>query len=202
VNWLAHLVLSPPVPLVRLGNLAGDFVQGTAIAALHPEVQRGIALHRAIDRFVDTHPIVRGGRDRLQPPFRRFGGVLLDVWFDHFLARDFSALVGQPLPTFLAVVHRDLRQHRAELPLPLQQIAERFAADGWLRSYAEVAGIEHVLALMGRRLARENPLARGAEPLRQHYAALATDFAALWPEVRAFSARLVEARNHGTAAPG
>jgi acyl carrier protein phosphodiesterase len=54
---------------------------------------------------------------------------------------------------------------------------------------------------MGRRLARENPLARGAEPLRQHYAALATDFAALWPEVRAFSARLVEARNHGTAAP-
>jgi acyl carrier protein phosphodiesterase len=189
MNWLAHLVLSPPSPLVRLGNLAGDFVQGTAVTALHPELQQGIALHRAIDRFVDAHPIVQQGKARFAPPFRRFGGVLLDVYFDHFLARDFAVLTGGPLPAFLASVHADLQQHLTLLPAPLQRVVPRLANDGWLAGYADIAGIERVLGLMSQRLPRANPLALGGGPLRQHYASFSDDFAALWPALGAMVGR-------------
>lgn len=195
MNWLAHLVLSPPRPLVRLGNLAGDFVQGTTVGELHPELQRGIALHRAIDRFVDAHPVVRAGRERLRPPFRRFGAVLQDVYFDHFLARDFERLQGGPLPAFLAAVHDELRQHLALLPAPLQRVAPRLSDDGWLLGYAEIGGIERVLRLMAARLRRDNPLAQGVEPLRQHYDGWAADFAALWPQLR----ELVRGTPHETS---
>lgn len=195
MNWLAHLRLSPPKPLVRLGNLAGDFVQGVALDTLPADLQAGIALHRAIDRFVDAHPVVVAAKARLLPPFRRFGGVLLDVFFDHFLARDWQHLGdGRPLPAFLAEVHGDLRLHRDLLPAPLQRVAPRFCADGWLEGYASVDGIARVLSLMAGRLSRPTPLADGAALLRADHAAFERDFVALWPELRAFVAR------HETAA--
>ncbi|MFN8825319.1 MAG: ACP phosphodiesterase [Planctomycetota bacterium] len=189
MNWLAHLRLSPPEPLLRLGNLAGDFVAGVDLATLPAELQRGIALHRAIDRFVDAHPVVVAAKARLVPPHRRFAGVLLDVWFDHFLARDWAKHGdGRPLPQFLADVHQDLRTHQALLPAPLQRVAPRFCADGWLEGYASVEGIARVLGLMARRVSRPTPLALGGELLRADYAAVERDFAALWPELVAFTA--------------
>src|SRR6187549_190225 len=98
MNWLAHLLLSPPEPLLRLGNLSGDFVRGIDVTLLRPELQLGITQHRRIDAFVDAHPLVRRSRERLDAPFRRFAGVLVDVYYDHFLARDWAALGdGRPL---------------------------------------------------------------------------------------------------------
>lgn len=189
MNWLAHLRLSPPLPLLRLGNLCGDFVRGVDVAALHPELRRGIAMHRAIDRFVDAHPVVVRARQRLQPPFRRFAGVLLDVCFDHFLARDWQRLGdGGSLDAFLRVVHGELVAHHDALPARLQAIAPHFSADGWLAGYTTVAGIERVFAAMAARVARPTPLAKGAEVLEQDYGALAADFAALWPELVDFAA--------------
>jgi acyl carrier protein phosphodiesterase len=195
MNWLAHLCLVPTPPLRRLGNLAGDFVRGTSLATLHPELQRAIAQHRAVDGFVDAHPVVVAARRRLAPPFRRFAGVLLDVYFDHFLARDFPALCGGDLGAFLDGVQHDLREHHAWLPPSLQRVAPQFARDGWLAGYATVEGMAQVLGLMGRRLRRENPLASGAELLRADYAAFAADFAALWPELVSFVARADAAPN-------
>lgn len=190
MNWLAHLRLSPSQPLVRLGNLAGDFVQGVELATLPEDLQAGVALHRAIDRFVDAHPVVVAAKARLQPPFRRFGGVLLDVFFDHFLARDWQHFGdGRALPAFLAEVHDDLRTHHAVLPAPLQRVAPRFCADGWLEGYASVDGIARVLGLMAGRLSRPTPLADGAALLREGHAAFERDFAALWPELSTFVAR-------------
>lgn len=195
MNWLAHLRLSPPKPLVRLGNLAGDFLQGVALGSLPEDLQAGVALHRAIDRFVDAHPVVVAAKARMQPPFRRFGGVLLDVFFDHFLARDWQHLGdGRSLAAFLAEVHGDLGTHHAVLPAPLQRVAPRFCADGWLEGYASVDGIERVLGLMAGRLSRPTPLADGATLLRADYATVERDFAALWPELHDFVVR------HETAA--
>ncbi len=174
---------------MRLGNLCGDFVRGVDVATLHPELQRGVRLHRAIDRYVDAHPVVVGARQRLQPPFRRFGGVLVDVWFDHFLARDWEHHgKGQALRSFLGDVHADLHAHLALLPVALQRVVPRFTTEGWLEGYGSIEGIERVLGMMDRRLARPTPLARGGELLREHYAALGEDFARLWPDLAAFAA--------------
>ena len=90
MNWLAHLRLAPDEPLVRLGNLAGDFVRGVDLQTLDPRVRRGIDQHRAIDRFVDGHEVHRRSRARFGEAWRRFAGVALDVFYDHFLARDWA----------------------------------------------------------------------------------------------------------------
>lgn len=191
MNWLAHLRLAPDEPLLRLGNLAGDFVRGVDVAALRPELQRGIRQHRAVDAFVDAHALVRRSRERLDPPFRRFAGVLVDVFFDHYLARDWARLGdGRPLPAFAASVHGELCAHHELLPPRLQQAVPWMQAEQWLVGYAEVAGIDAVLRRMTRRLSRPTPLGDGAEQLRAHYDGLDVDFAAFWPELVAFALRI------------
>jgi acyl carrier protein phosphodiesterase len=184
VNWLAHLRLAPQEPLLRLGNLCGDFVAGVDLATLHPDLQHGIAQHRAIDRFVDAHPVVRAARERFAPPFRRFAPVLLDVFFDHFLARDWQRYGdGAPLPQFVDGVHRDLAAHAALLPPALQQALPRFSRDGWLLAYATPDGLTRVLTAMARRVRRPNPLAQGVLVLLALETEFERTFATLWPEL-------------------
>ncbi len=191
MNWLAHLRLAPPEPLLRLGNLCGDFVRGVDLATLHADLQRGIWMHRAIDRFVDAHAATRAARARLLPPFRRFAGVLVDVYFDHFLARDWQTHGdGRPLAAFVASVHCDLREHEALLPPELRAAIPRFEHGRWLVEYATIDGIERVLVAMARRVARPTPLAEGTTPLQQHYDALDADSRRLWPDLTAFAATL------------
>lgn len=188
MNWLAHLRLAPADPLLRLGNLCGDFVRGVDLAALHPQLQIGVAQHRAIDRFVDAHPVVRRSRARLDPEFRRLAGVLVDVFYDHFLARDWERLgCGCPLTDFAATTHGLLRQHSALLPPRLQQAIPWMESEQWLVGYARLDGIGEVLARMAGRLSRPTPLAAGVTQLLTHYEALGSDFEALWPELTRFA---------------
>lgn len=188
MNWLAHLRLAPTAPLLRLGNLCGDFVRGIDLAELHPELQRGVHQHRAVDAFVDAHPLVRASRERLDPPFRRFAGVLVDVFYDHFLARDWDRFGdGAPLSAFAAAVHGDLREHLDLLPERLQRAVPWMRHEQWLVGYAEIAGIDAVLRRMAQRLSRETPLGAGAAQLRAHYVGLESDFTAFWPELVAFA---------------
>ncbi len=190
MNWLAHLRLAPAEPLLRLGNLCGDFVRGVDVAALRPELQQGIREHRAVDAFVDAHAIVRRSRERLDPPFRRLAGVLVDVFYDHFLARDWDRLGdGQALAVFAASVHASLREHQALLPPRLANVLPWMEGQGWLVGYAQIDGIDAVLRRMAKRLSRPTPLGDGATQLRAHYDGLEGDFAAFWPELVAFAAR-------------
>lgn len=195
MNWLAHLRLSPLAPpLLRLGNLCGDFVQGIDTAQLHDDLQRGVRLHRAIDRFTDAHPAAAAARSRLPARFRRFAGVLFDVYCDHFLARDWEAFGnGSPLPDFLAGVQDDLRQYAALLPPALQRIAPQFSPHGWLGGYGSLEGIDRVCRLMATRLRRPSALADGVAPLRAAYEPLRTDFLALWRDLEPYAAGLAAA---------
>lgn len=194
MNWLAHLRLAPGSaadPLVRLGTLAGDFVQGLDLKQLHPSLRRGITHHRRIDQFVDQHPLVAQSRARLLPPFRRFAGVLVDVYYDHLLATDWARHgTAEPLEDFVAGVHRDLQQNIAQLPPSLQAIVPRLQQESWLASYARLEGIDAILRRMQSRVRRENPLGRGGEPLRAQLDDFADDFAALWPELVSVSKAL------------
>jgi acyl carrier protein phosphodiesterase len=193
MNWLAHLRLAPTAPLLRLGNLCGDFVRGVDLGSLHPELQRGIAQHRAIDRFVDAHVLVRRSRERLDPGFSRFSGVLVDVFYDHYLARDWRQHGdGGTLAEFAAIVHALLETHDQFLPIRLQQAAPWMRREAWLTSYADVDGIDAVLQRLARRVNRTTPLGEGAGQLRAHYGPLGLDFAAFWPELTAFAAVLHE----------
>ena len=186
MNWLAHLRLSPADSLVRIGNLAGDFVRGFDIGQLHPDMQRGIEQHRAVDRFVDAHPVFRRSRERLRPDFRRFAGVVLDVFYDHYLARDWHLHGdGGALRDFVDQVHDELHQHRDLLPPQLAAIAPRLTQQRWLGHYDTVDGVDQVLRAMAHRARRATPLATSAWELVRCYDDLGEDFVALWSELAA-----------------
>ena len=188
MNWLAHLRLAPTEPLVRLGNLAGDFVRGLDLDQLPEPVRRGVAQHRALDRFVDAHPAHRRCRARLRAPWRRFGGVAADVFLDHFLARDWNRHGdGRPLQRFVDEVHGQLRRHRASLPPRLAALHDRMARHGWLTMYATLDGVDRVLVQMSQRSRRAAPLATVSGELRRCYGAFEADFEELWPAACAFA---------------
>ncbi|MCB9893638.1 MAG: DUF479 domain-containing protein [Planctomycetes bacterium] len=183
------MVVSDGTPKGLVGNLAGDFVRGVDVASMPRHLQDGVALHRAVDRFTDAHPLVMQSRARLPQRWRHYRGVLVDVFYDHFLARDFESHVGEPLDGFAGRVYTALRDQHETLPPRLQRAAPAMIEHDWLRAYAHVEGLEAVLRGMSRRARREVALDAATADLREHYAAFERDFAEFFPQLRRFASR-------------
>src|SRR5690606_4378229 len=126
--------------------LAGDFVRGVDVSTLHPALRDGVRRHRAVDAFTDGHALVRRSRERLHPSWRHWRGVLVDVFYDHILARDFEAYTGEPLHRFAARAYDALRVHAELLPPRLQHAAPAMMQHDWLNAYAHPEGVAIVLA--------------------------------------------------------
>lgn len=189
MNYLAHLYLSEHSDAALVGNLLGDFVKGRPESLnFAPGLQRGILLHRRVDSFTDAHPVFRNSRSRLAPQYRRFGGIIVDLAYDHFLARNWSKLSNEPLEHFAARAYRALEDHHRLLPPRLQRMAPIMAEQDWLVAYARLDNVERSLAGISRRLSRPTPLARAGNELRRHYGGLEADFLAFLPELKAFAA--------------
>ena len=177
MNYLGHLLVLPDAGLITLGNLLGDFFKGRVEGIEPMELRLGVALHRAIDRFTDSHPVVMRSVARLGTGRRRLGGVLVDVFYDHFLAQgvDVEQLRG------------GLMAHVEGLPLELQSLPDRMITGRWLGSYSTVEGIGMVLERMEARRKRIVGLTGAEVELRQHYEGLAEDVAELYPVVERFT---------------
>jgi acyl carrier protein phosphodiesterase len=187
MNYLAHMFLSDGTPEGLIGNLAGDFVRGIDVSMLTPGLQAGVALHRAVDRFTDAHPVVKRSRERLPESWRHYRGVLVDVFYDHFLARDFSIYANEPLGAFAARVYRALRANYDSLPPRLRSASPVMIERDWLRAYAHVEGLHVVLQGMSRRARRPVALHDSVATLVQHYAAFESDFKSFFPELVQFA---------------
>jgi acyl carrier protein phosphodiesterase len=186
MNYLAHLFLAGPEPEALLGALMGDFVKGVLDQRYPAAVTRALALHRRIDTFTDAHPVTAASRARISPERRRFAGIIVDVSYDHFLARHWGEHAHEPLDAFTARVYALLEQHDALLPERLRLIAPRMAQADWLASYAQVESIHAALDRMSLRLKRENRLAGAGAELEANYAALEADFRAFFPDLVRF----------------
>ena len=193
MNFLAHIYLSPPHEDAQLGSLLGDFVKGpldgSEISSRYgQEVKQAIALHRKIDSYTDAHPVVKASRDRISANRRRFAGVMVDIFYDHFLARYWQEFHDAPLGQFTDDFYEILLRRHAELPQRLQRIARSMAERDWLGSYAHVEAVDTALNRMSRRLRRsDNALLDSAEELVENYSALENDFRCFMPDVRAFA---------------
>lgn len=186
MNYLAHLHLGGPRPGQLLGSLYGDFVKGPLVGRFAAEVEAAILLHRRIDAFTDRHPLVRAACARFPVERRRYAGILLDLFFDHCLARHWDDYAAEPLAGFSARVYRVL-DAEPQLPGRLAQIAPRMAAQDWLGSYREFAVLERVLSNMQRRLSRPEGLDGALIELERLYPALLEDFRRFYPELMAFA---------------
>ena len=183
MNWLAHLYLSEPNPRFRIGNLLPDLVPMSALSGLSPDLMRGVRQHRRIDAFTDTHPVVRRSISRVGPDFRRFGGILVDIFYDHFLARDWLSFSSTPLEIFIAEFYASLDGCRSEIPSEALVHLERMQEMNWLYSYREVSGIRTALDRLGLRLRRPVPLGEAISVLQENYDVLYGDFSVFFPEL-------------------
>ncbi|UOQ71078.1 acyl carrier protein phosphodiesterase [Hymenobacter cellulosilyticus] len=185
MNFLAHLLLSGSPATTRdyedlvIGNFAAEAVRGRAQVQAYPAtVQRGIHLHRFIDSFTDTHPVVRRTTARLREAgLGKWAGVVADVGYDHLLARDFSDFhPAEPLPAFAQRLYALLQARRAELPERLQHMFQYMRRDDWLTGYAQPEGLERALYGLSRRVPSGAVLATGRQrfcrkrrPMRQTF---------------------------------
>ena len=183
MNWLAHLYLSKPNSAFRVGNLLPDLASKAHLANLSMEFQAGIDCHRRIDLFTDSHPVVRRSIGRFPPPYRRFGGILTDIFYDHFLACEWDAYSKIALQNFVAEVYTDFERHRAELPTEINERLDQIKNANWIGSYAEIGGIAEALRRLGLRLRRPSDLAGAISILERDYELFQEDFRMFFPEL-------------------
>ncbi|WP_192563809.1 ACP phosphodiesterase [Pseudomonas gozinkensis] len=188
MNYLAHLHLGGQRPGQLLGSLYGDFVKGRLQGQFDPEIEAAIALHRQIDVFTDRHPLVDASLARFSTTRRRYAGIVLDVFFDHCLARDWTLYADRPLNQFTTDVYRVLSSER-QLPERLAKIAPHMVANDWLGSYQEFEVLDQVLRGISRRLTRPEELAGAMQELRRLYEPLSDDFRLFYPQLQEFSRR-------------
>jgi len=187
MNYLAHLLLADDTPESILGNFLGDFVKGRPEGRYPADVVVGIRLHRRIDVFTDAHPRVCEAIGRIAPERRRFAGIAVDMAFDHYLAKNWTADDPAGFRAFRQRVYAVLNDHAQAMPERAQRMLPSFTGDDWLESYADFDGIRFALARMSRRLSRPNALAETAEDIARQYERLDEDLHAFWPDARAFA---------------
>ncbi len=185
MNWLAHLLLSEPTSAFRIGNLLPDMLAPAELARLPAEFQRGASCHRRIDAFTDSHPVVRRSRNRISPAFRRFAGILTDMFYDHVLSRDWHQYSAVPLPDFVAEVHASFDHHQNDISASTYAELQHVRAGNWLNSYDQMSGLRTALDRIGRRFRHPVNLGDAMMELELHYQPLCADFAEFFPELRA-----------------
>ena len=187
MNFLAHLYLADDTPASMIGNLLPDLVRGRPDPALPAEVLRGVRRHRRVDAFTDTHPVFARSRARLRDRHGLFSGILVDVFYDHFLAVNWSRWHEQPLVDFIERAHGALTGHPHLMPPSMRPITRRMAEQDWLGSYASFEGLARTLGQMSRRfearLERPVRLAPAVDDLRRHYEGLTNDFDEFFPQL-------------------
>ncbi|HKE95183.1 MAG TPA: ACP phosphodiesterase [Povalibacter sp.] len=189
MNWLAHTFLSEPGVEFRLGNLLADLVRGDDRAAMSEEFRRGADCHKAIDAFTDSHPLVRRSRARVESGYRRFSGVLVDVFYDYLLATHWAEHAATPLEQFTADFYAAVATRTLPLPEPVRATLERIVRHDSLGSYQRIDGVERALRRMSTYLSgrwrREFALERSIPGLLAEEAGFAMDFAEFFPQLKA-----------------
>lgn len=184
MNYLAHILLSGSDPGTRVGGLLGDFVKGPLAANLPPEIETGIRLHRRIDAITDSHPEFLARLAELPPPWRRYGGILLDVYFDHLLASQWREFHHQPLAQFCREFYQQLAEFAPLLPQRALHFSTVAPKVGWLEGYGEASKIPPMLDNLGTRLRRPVALGQAWPELDQRRRELDQTFRQLLAEHR------------------
>ena len=175
MNYLVHLYLAGDQPGHLLGALMGDFVKGPLPEYYQGSLREGLVLHRKLDAYSVHQSDCRTSRQRIDPAYNHLRPVMVDIFYDHLLARNWRQHHPLPLEKYAAHIYRLLEKNYERLPAQMRPVAERMISMDWLSSYAELATVEVVLKRIGKRLSRPNRLAEGLSELTDNYLAMASD---------------------------
>jgi acyl carrier protein phosphodiesterase len=189
MNFLAHLYLSGNDPKLMVGNFIGDFVKGRNLRdRFELRIAQGIELHREIDFFTDQHPVVAQSKNRLRPKYRHYSGVIVDVYYDHFLARQWDRFHSQLLPDFADDCYGILQAHSAISPEQVNMMLPYMIKGNWLVNYGQLEGIHRALTGMSRRTPYESKMDEAVFDLKTHYADFEKEFLEFFPALEKFVA--------------
>jgi acyl carrier protein phosphodiesterase len=184
VNYLAHLYLSADHPELSIGNFIADHVKGREIERYTGNVLEGIRLHRHIDAFTDAHPIVEESKKRLRTVYGKYASVIADVYFDHFLARDWSMYHHQPLTDFASSSYSLMNNNRQHLPERTMYMLSYMESQNWLVSYASITGIEKALCGLSKRTRFSSGMEHAHQFLQEYYQEFEGEFRRFFPELQ------------------
>ncbi len=186
MNFLAHLFLSGHNQPLRIGNFIADHVKGKAIDTFPENIIEGILLHRKIDDFTDHHPIVTHTKELLRPHFRKYSGVVADVFYDHFLAVQWDQFSSITLEKYASDFYQEITAHSNMLPARTLSMLPYMISGNWLVSYTTIEGIGKTLGGMSRRTPFVSGMENGAAELRENYSDYLHDFNIFFPELVTF----------------
>lgn len=187
MNYLAHIYLSGDNDLVTIGNFIADGIKGKDYKKYPRDIQIGILLHRNIDTYTDAHKTVRVSTKRLHENYGHYSGVIVDILYDHFLAKNWSKYSPIHLDKYVDTFYVSLQDHFDILPSRIQKMMPYMMSDNWLLSYASIEGISRVLDGMNRRTKNRSGMDKAVNELELFYKEFETEFSSFFDELIAFS---------------
>lgn len=183
MNFLAHLVLSPKETDFISGNLAADFLRGSNRKLISESVQNGISMHQFVDKFTDTHLLVKTSKDRIKNQFRLLSGVFVDVFYDHFLAKDFEHIANISLEEFCEYIYETLEKNIVGLPPRLQKFIPIMIRENILFSYRKLEGVQTSLTRINRKIKKKFSVRLAMVNFKNIYESLENDFRKFFPRL-------------------
>lgn len=187
MNFLAHIYLSGNNDFVKIGGLMADGIRGKEYENFPKDIQRGIILHRAIDTFTDSHSVFRVSKHRLHEKYGHYSGVIIDVFYDHFLAKNWSTYSGEKLSDFVNRFYKSLDDNFEILTLKTQNMLPYMKQGNWLYNYQFVDEIERVLFQMDKRTKHNSNMGASVKELREYYTEFEQEFTLFFSELIEYS---------------
>ncbi|MBN7817943.1 acyl carrier protein phosphodiesterase [Algoriphagus pacificus] len=192
MNYLAHAYLSFHQEEILVGNFIGDFVKGKMMVRFPKGIQQGILLHREIDRFTDSHPLVRAGQTYLRPIFGHYATVITDIFFDYFLGKNWNRYSDQTLEEFTFSVYEQVTRYEAFFPDRFGNLFYWMKKDNWLLRYAEIEGIQSSLTGLSKRTRFDSKMEQAHLSLLERENEFEVIFFAFFEDLRTFAKQKLE----------
>lgn len=186
MNFLSHLFLSGDSEGLIIGNFIADSVKGSDYKKYGPEIQQGILLHRQIDTYTDSHPVVELSKERLRPNYRKYASVIVDVYYDHYLALNWNNYSPEKLDEYTQRIYAIIEKNRELLPLKSAQFAKYMVRYNILEAYAQLDGIKRVMQGMAQRAKFESNMENSVQDLKEHYHLFENEFREFFPDLQQF----------------
>ncbi len=183
MNHLAHLFLAQSDINLLVGNYIADHVKGKQIEEFSSEIQRGIQMHRGIDEFTDKHPVVIECKERLYPKYHKYASVLIDMFFDHVLAKNWQKYSPISLASFTKSAYQMLGTKQNIYPNSVKLMYDHMSKYDWLNSYASINGMGKALNGLANRASFESKMEESIVDLKQDFSFYESNFEAFFPEL-------------------
>ncbi len=186
MNFLAHIYLSGDSPEVRMGNIIGDYVKGNHYNDYPELIRKGLLMHRDIDYFTDSHPIVKRTNLFFIDRFHKYSGIITDILYDHFLAIHWNNYSADNFDEYLRGVYHLLKDNYEILPDEMKDFASKCMENNWIKTYASIEGIGRILWMMSQRTSLPDESKYAIEVLRANYQAIDNQFLEYFPHLVSF----------------